>query len=398
VDSPDRRSAGSTRSALLCRLGYETASRLIPRPWQGTRSRYIVDSRRAITSVHRRAVLGFYPPRQAWRYRRQFPSPCSPYRSLFRHALRSSSHDDDLWPHSARYRRQLPSPCSPSLSLFSQARRSSSQCPPRPIRTPPGPISTDCAKTDVGRTEIARAAAITRVRMCIDVLPWPDYRTSGCHKGNRPPLPRDWAAQSGPVIIGRTFSCPSAGNNGKARPEPRRLNRGTGDRATQVILFGNLISGAHSPPRIAKRRIKKPARSRGGLFMQLCLGWSEAFTCPETSISYQALSFARQFAAPWNHFADQKFCTRGRAAPKRESHGSHQRISGQGIRVVVPGRGRERSGTASRHAPICPHVDEPVGTDVQYAVRLRVTQVSCLGEKPDDPLSARCGPNSGDAT
>src|SRR5215831_16142474 len=33
-------------------------------------------------------------------------------------------------------------------------------------------------------------------------------------------------------------------------------------------------------------------------------------------------------------------------------------ISGQGVRVVIPGRERERAGAASRHAAICANVDE----------------------------------------
>jgi hypothetical protein len=36
-----------------------------------------------------------------------------------------------------------------SLSLFSQVHRNSSHWPPRPIRTPPGPISKDWEKADI---------------------------------------------------------------------------------------------------------------------------------------------------------------------------------------------------------------------------------------------------------
>ena len=98
-------------------------------------------------------------PLQVSRYLRQFPSPCSPNWSLLRQADLNSlqtSLRDDRWQVS-RYLRQFPSPCSPSLSLFSQARRNSSHCPP--TRTPPGPISIDWEKAEIGITKRAAAAA-----------------------------------------------------------------------------------------------------------------------------------------------------------------------------------------------------------------------------------------------
>ena len=98
-------------------------------------------------------------PLQVSRYLRQFPSPCSPNRSLLRQADLNSlqtSLRDGRWQVS-RYLRQFPSPCSPSLSLFSQARRNSSHCPP--TRTPPGPISIDWEKAEIGITKRAAAAA-----------------------------------------------------------------------------------------------------------------------------------------------------------------------------------------------------------------------------------------------
>jgi hypothetical protein len=98
-------------------------------------------------------------PLQVSRYLRQFPSPCSPNRSLLRQADLNSlqtSLRPCRWQVS-RYLRQFPSPCSPSLSLFSQARRNSSHCPP--TRTPPGPISIDWEKAEIGITKRAAAAA-----------------------------------------------------------------------------------------------------------------------------------------------------------------------------------------------------------------------------------------------
>jgi hypothetical protein len=86
---------------------------------------------------------------QVSRYRRQFPSPCSPNRSLLAHAARNCSQSFRRTGRRqvSRYLRQLPSPRSPSLSFIWQARRNSSHCPPRPrpssTRTPPGPICTD---------------------------------------------------------------------------------------------------------------------------------------------------------------------------------------------------------------------------------------------------------------
>ena len=98
-------------------------------------------------------------PLQVSRYLRQFPSPCSPNRSLLRQADLNSlqtSLRDGRWQVS-RYLRQFPSPRSPSMSLFSQARRNSSHCPP--TRTPPGPISIDWEKAEIGITKRAAAAA-----------------------------------------------------------------------------------------------------------------------------------------------------------------------------------------------------------------------------------------------
>jgi len=98
-------------------------------------------------------------PLQVSRYLRQFPSPCSPNWSLLRQADLNSlqtSLRPCRWQVS-RYLRQFPSPCSPSLSLFSQARRNSSHCPP--TRTPPGPISIDWEKAEIGITKRAAAAA-----------------------------------------------------------------------------------------------------------------------------------------------------------------------------------------------------------------------------------------------
>jgi hypothetical protein len=98
-------------------------------------------------------------PLQLSRYLRQFPSPCSPNRSLLRQACLNSPHASlrtGRWQVS-RYLRQFPSPRSPSWSLFSQARRNSSHCPP--IRTPPGPISIDWEKAEIGITERAVAVA-----------------------------------------------------------------------------------------------------------------------------------------------------------------------------------------------------------------------------------------------
>jgi hypothetical protein len=100
-------------------------------------------------------------PLQVWRYLRQFPSPCSPNWSLLRQACLNSPHSSlrtGLWQVS-RYVRQFPSPRSPRASLFSQARRNCSHCPPRPPRTPPGPISIDWEKAEIGITKRAAAAA-----------------------------------------------------------------------------------------------------------------------------------------------------------------------------------------------------------------------------------------------
>jgi len=98
-------------------------------------------------------------PLQVSRYLRQFPSPRSPNWSLLRQACRNSAHASlrtGRWQVS-RYLRQFPSPRSPSMSLFSQARRNSSHCPP--TRTPPGPISIDWEKAEIGITKRAAAAA-----------------------------------------------------------------------------------------------------------------------------------------------------------------------------------------------------------------------------------------------
>jgi hypothetical protein len=149
-----------------------------------------IRSRRAITSVHRRAVLGFYPPRQAWRSCRQFPSPCShtaPYTGTPCVAQRTTmihghillgTGDNCLHPvHQAslcfRKRGAAPRSVRPVLSEH------------LPVQS-----STDCGKTDVGRTEIVRAAAITRVRVCIESPPfsgliyrtqWLPQRQTGLH-------------------------------------------------------------------------------------------------------------------------------------------------------------------------------------------------------------------------
>ena len=99
-------------------------------------------------------------PLQVSRYLRQFPSPRSPNWSLLRQACRNSAHASlrtGRWQVS-RYLRQFPSPRSPSTSLFSQARRNCSHSPPR-TRTPPGPISTDWEKAEIGITKRAAAAA-----------------------------------------------------------------------------------------------------------------------------------------------------------------------------------------------------------------------------------------------
>ncbi len=50
----------------------------------------------------------------------------------------------------------LNGPGSPQSNMASQARRNSSHWPPRPIRTPPGPISKDWEKADVGITKNRR--------------------------------------------------------------------------------------------------------------------------------------------------------------------------------------------------------------------------------------------------
>jgi hypothetical protein len=106
-------------------------------------------------------LLKSHDQRQVWRYLRQFPSPCSPNRSLLRQACLNSPQTSlraGRWQIS-RYLRQLPSPCSPRTSLFSQARRNCSHCPPRPTRTPPGPISIDWEKAGIGINKRAAAAA-----------------------------------------------------------------------------------------------------------------------------------------------------------------------------------------------------------------------------------------------
>ena len=65
----------------------------------------------------------------------------------------------------------LNGPGSPQSNMASQARRNSSHWPPRPIRTPPGPISKDWEKADVGITKIAVDAATAnaslRIRLSI---------------------------------------------------------------------------------------------------------------------------------------------------------------------------------------------------------------------------------------
>lgn len=97
---------------------------------------------------------------QVSRYLRQFPSPCSPNLSLLRQAALRSAHTSRGagLRQVSRYVRQLPSPRSPSLSLFSQASRNCSHCPPRrpSTRTPPGPISIDWEKPEIGKTKRAR--------------------------------------------------------------------------------------------------------------------------------------------------------------------------------------------------------------------------------------------------
>jgi hypothetical protein len=112
-------------------------------------------------------------PLQVWRYLRQFPSPRSPNSSLLRQACLNSAHTSlrtGLWQVS-RYLRQFPSPRSPSASLFSQARRNCSHCPP-PTRTPPGPISMDWAKAEIGNTKRAAAAAAPNayLRIAFNIL------------------------------------------------------------------------------------------------------------------------------------------------------------------------------------------------------------------------------------
>lgn len=119
--------------------------------------------------------------RQVWRYLRQFPSPCSPNRSLFRQACLNSPQTSlraGLW-HISRYLRQLPSPCSPRTSLYSQARRNCSHCPPRPTRMPPGPTSIDWEKADIGinKSAAAHAAANKHLRISLNI-PNPPTRLS----------------------------------------------------------------------------------------------------------------------------------------------------------------------------------------------------------------------------
>src|SRR6185436_1336685 len=112
-------------------------------------------------------------PRQVSRYLRQFPSPRSPNASLLRQACLNSAHTSlrtGLWQVS-RYLRQFPSPRSPSASLFSQARRNCSHCPPS-TRTPPGPISMDWEKAEIGNMKRAVAAAAPNayLRIAVDIL------------------------------------------------------------------------------------------------------------------------------------------------------------------------------------------------------------------------------------
>ena len=117
-------------------------------------------------------------PLQVSRYLRQFPSPCSPNRSLLRQADLNSLQESlraGRWQVS-RYLRQFPSPRSPSLSLFSQARRNSSHCPPPPrsrpssIRTPPGPIWMDWEKAVTGTTRRVAAATMANATMRIPLI------------------------------------------------------------------------------------------------------------------------------------------------------------------------------------------------------------------------------------
>ena len=71
----------------------------------------------------------------------------------------------------------------------------------------------------------------------------------------------------------------------------------------------------------------------------------------------------------------KKFCARGQATSlQRVPHGSHQRIQGQSIRIVIPRRERQRSRAAGRYAAICANVDELIETTARSAGRLRVTK------------------------
>jgi hypothetical protein len=153
-------------------------------------------------------------PLQVSRYLRQFPSPRSPNWSLLRQACRNSAHASlrtGRWQVS-RYLRQFPSPRSPSMSLFSQARRNCSHSPPRSL-TPPGPISTDWAKAEIGITKSVAAAAVQKacLRISFNISNPPDV----CYvpmkeRAARRPLSGRWIATERRRFYRRDYVCRSS--------------------------------------------------------------------------------------------------------------------------------------------------------------------------------------------
>jgi len=174
-----------TKWGWMARPSRHAARRTQPRTRCFRARSFPIRDRPCVSPVHCRAIRAFFPnahdQRQVWRYLRQFPSPCSPNRSLFRQACLNSPQTSlraGLW-HISRYLRQLPSPCSPRTSLYSQARRNCSHCPPRPTRMPPGPTSIDWEKADIGinKSAAAHAAANKHLRISLNI-PNPPTRLS----------------------------------------------------------------------------------------------------------------------------------------------------------------------------------------------------------------------------
>jgi hypothetical protein len=197
----------------------------------------------AVRCLDHPATLNYKRPLQVWRYLRQFPSPCSPNWSLLRQACLNSPHSSlrtGLWQVS-RYVRQFPSPRSPRASLFSQARRNCSHCPPRPTRTPSGPISIDWEKAEIGITKRAAAAAAPNeyLRIPFNIRNPPVTGEVSCHFTSASSRDANHGASpmDGRKIVGRRSNRTLHNSSAATSIVPKRYKHTALGRCSRFVLW-----------------------------------------------------------------------------------------------------------------------------------------------------------------